>query len=96
MPNFYEFFAGGGMARSGLGEEWSCVFANDFSEQKANSYRKNWGDDHLIVEDINKIPTTALLVALTWRGPPSLVRIFPLLEMEPVLRGSGRVRFGDF
>jgi DNA (cytosine-5)-methyltransferase 1 len=26
---FYEFFAGGGMARAGLGEAWECVFAND-------------------------------------------------------------------
>jgi DNA (cytosine-5)-methyltransferase 1 len=28
--SFYEFFAGGGMARLGLGERWACVFANDF------------------------------------------------------------------
>ncbi|MEY4830134.1 MAG: hypothetical protein RLZZ562_1930, partial [Planctomycetota bacterium] len=32
---FYEFFAGGGMARLGLGESWECLFANDFSEKKA-------------------------------------------------------------
>lgn len=60
MPNFYEFFAGGGMARSGLGEEWNCIFANDFSESKAKSYRTNWGDENLMVEDINKIPSTSL------------------------------------
>jgi DNA (cytosine-5)-methyltransferase 1 len=28
---FYEFFAGGGMARAGLGEDWQCLFANDFN-----------------------------------------------------------------
>ena len=60
MPTFYEFFAGGGMARSGLGEAWDCVFANDFSEQKAMSYRANWGGDHLVVEDINKITSANL------------------------------------
>jgi len=32
--SFYEFFAGGGMARLGLGEGWSCAFANDFDPVK--------------------------------------------------------------
>ena len=27
---WYEFFAGGGMARLGLGERWRCVFANEW------------------------------------------------------------------
>ena len=40
---FYEFFAGGGMARAGLGEGWRCLFANDFDAKKAASYRANWG-----------------------------------------------------
>lgn len=39
---YYEFFAGGGMARLGLGSQWECVFANDFSPKKAESYRKNF------------------------------------------------------
>ena len=34
MPSFYEFFAGGGMARAGLGEGWDCLFANDFDLQE--------------------------------------------------------------
>jgi DNA (cytosine-5)-methyltransferase 1 len=29
MPSFYEFFAGGGMVRAGLGKSWDCLFAND-------------------------------------------------------------------
>ena len=29
-PSFYEFFAGGGMVRAGLGPAWTCLFANDF------------------------------------------------------------------
>ena len=28
MAKFYEFFAGGGMARKGLGPDWTCLFAN--------------------------------------------------------------------
>ena len=43
---FYEFFAGGGMARAGLGAGWTCLFANDIDPDKAESYRANWsGDD---------------------------------------------------
>jgi DNA (cytosine-5)-methyltransferase 1 len=42
--SFYEFFAGGGMARLGLGEAWACVFANDFDPMKAEAYRANFPD----------------------------------------------------
>lgn len=42
MPKFYEFFAGGGMARAGLGSDWQCLFANDFDEKKIASYSRNW------------------------------------------------------
>lgn len=41
---FYEFFAGGGMARLGLGEAWTCAFANDFDPLKAATYRDNFAD----------------------------------------------------
>ena len=40
--SFYEFFAGGGMARLGLGERWDCTFANDFDGVKAGAYRANF------------------------------------------------------
>jgi DNA (cytosine-5)-methyltransferase 1 len=42
--SFYEFFAGGGMARLGLGEAWTCAFANDFDPMKAWAYRANFPD----------------------------------------------------
>ena len=84
MPNLYEFFAGGGMARSGLGEAWNCLFANDFSEQKAKSYRKNWGGDHLVVEDINKISTESLPghADLAWAS-------FPCQDLSLAGNGAG-------
>ncbi|MBV9760109.1 MAG: DNA cytosine methyltransferase [Acidobacteriaceae bacterium] len=48
MPlRFLEFFAGGGMARAGLGEAWRCVFANDNDAKKRASYAANWGHEHL-------------------------------------------------
>ena len=31
---FYEFFAGGGMARCGLGPNWACTFVNDIDARK--------------------------------------------------------------
>jgi DNA (cytosine-5)-methyltransferase 1 len=40
----YEFFAGGGMAGMGLGEGWTCAFANDFDPVKAATYRANVAD----------------------------------------------------
>jgi len=54
MRTFYEFFAGGGMARAGLGEGWRCLFANDFDEKKALSYKANWGSEHLVVTECRK------------------------------------------
>lgn len=42
--SFYEFFAGGGMARLGLGAAWTCAFANDFDPVKAATYRGVFAD----------------------------------------------------
>ncbi|MFM8753450.1 MAG: DNA (cytosine-5-)-methyltransferase, partial [Phenylobacterium sp.] len=42
--DFLEFFAGGGMARLGLGLGWSCLFANDFDPVKGAAYRANFAD----------------------------------------------------
>lgn len=47
---YYEFFAGGGMARLGLGDQWECLFANDFSTRKAYSYRENFPPAEELVE----------------------------------------------
>ena len=52
MHTFYEFFAGGGMARAGLGSQWHCLLANDISAAKGRAYAANWGADHLLVRDI--------------------------------------------
>ncbi len=72
MPSFYEFFAGGGMARAGLGEGWACLFANDIDEKKGASYAANWGDDHLTIEDVGKLTTKNLpgSADLAWASFP--------------------------
>ncbi|MFN4176960.1 DNA cytosine methyltransferase [Phenylobacterium sp.] len=60
LPQFYEFFAGGGMARAGLGPQWQCLFANDFDHRKVDTYRENWGANEVVHGDIRKLCTTDL------------------------------------
>jgi len=78
---FYEFFAGGGMARMGLGPDWNCTFANEWCEKKAAAYTAYFGtapkiDDvaNLSVEDLPGTPT------LVWAS-------FPCQDLS--LAGSG-------
>ena len=61
MTKFYEFFAGGGMARAGLGSDWTCLFANDFDHKKGISYQANWGTSgDLKVGDVKQIKAADL------------------------------------
>ncbi len=70
--SFYEFFAGGGMARAGLGDQWRCLFANDIDRKKAETYRLNWRDDVMLCHDINDVSTNELPHAadLAWASFP--------------------------
>jgi DNA (cytosine-5)-methyltransferase 1 len=52
---FYEFFAGGGMARAGLGLRWQCLFANDFDFKKSATYSENWGAGTIVTKDVGKL-----------------------------------------
>lgn len=72
---FYEFFAGGGMARAGLGAEWRCMFANDFDFKKGAAYQANWDKDGqtvLMVGDIRKVKPSDLpgIADLAWASFP--------------------------
>ena len=88
MPRtFYEFFAGGGMARAGLGDGWKCLLANDFDRKKGETYRKNWGGDHLIIDDIRNIAPEEM------PGQPDLVwGSFPCQDLS--LAGGGARHHG--
>jgi DNA (cytosine-5)-methyltransferase 1 len=68
----FEFFAGGGMARAGLGAGWRCLFANDFDAAKARSYRANWGDGDLREGDVWDLNPADLPGAadLAWASSP--------------------------
>ena len=74
LTQFYEFFAGGGMARLGLGEGWDCIFANDFDRMKAATYRANFPDavDHFREGDVWTLSTTDLPghADLAWASSP--------------------------
>jgi DNA (cytosine-5)-methyltransferase 1 len=72
MWNFYEFFAGGGMARAGLGEGWNCLFANDIDPKKGASYVANWGANHFRCADVQGLTTADLpgVPALSWASFP--------------------------
>lgn len=67
-----EFFAGGGMARLGLGPAWRCRFANDFDGKKAAAYAANWGGDDLRVADVARLTVADLPGAadLAWASFP--------------------------
>jgi DNA (cytosine-5)-methyltransferase 1 len=64
---FLEFFAGGGMARAGLGFGWSCLLANDFDTKKAKTYERNWGSDDVHNVSVDEIPGNA---DLAWASFP--------------------------
>ena len=59
-PTFYEFFAGGGMARAGLGDGWTCLFANDFDSKKRDAYVANWGAGVFHLGDIHALTAADL------------------------------------
>jgi DNA (cytosine-5)-methyltransferase 1 len=87
---FYEFFAGGGMARAGLGAGWTCLFANDIDPDKAASYRANWGGDDFHAGDLaalapNKLPGQA---DLAWAS-------FPCQDLSLAGGGKGLGAAGD-
>ena len=72
-PTFLEFFAGGGMARAGLGHHWRCLFANDFDAMKVATYAKNYGDSEIKLRDIAEVTLDDLpaeTADLSWASFP--------------------------
>jgi DNA (cytosine-5)-methyltransferase 1 len=82
--SFYEFFAGAGMARAGLGSLWTCLFANDFDPKKARVYHENWGHGCLKTADV------ASLVVQDLPGTPDLIwGSFPCQDLSLAGAGAG-------
>jgi DNA (cytosine-5)-methyltransferase 1 len=88
VHSFYEFFAGGGMARAGLGLGWSCAFANEFDIKKTAVYSKNWSSQGLKIGDVGKLTTRDLPgnADLVWAS-------FPCQDLS--LAGAGAGLKGD-
>jgi DNA (cytosine-5)-methyltransferase 1 len=86
--SFYEFFAGGGMARAGLGDDWQCLLANDISPMKGAAYAANFGGGHLTVGDIYDLDAKDLpgFAHLAWGS-------FPCQDLS--LAGAGAGLEGD-
>lgn len=82
---FYEFFAGGGMARLGLGAEWRCAFANEWDPVKARTYSEFFGPDpEPLVEDVAALSPDRLpgKAALSWAS-------FPCQDLSLAGAGAG-------
>ena len=72
-PTYLEFFAGGGMARAGLGKGWRCAFANDFDPMKVATYVDNYGNGDIQLGDIAELTLDHLpanTVDLSWASFP--------------------------
>jgi DNA (cytosine-5)-methyltransferase 1 len=85
MKTLLEFFAGGGMARIGLGPAWRCLFSNDIDPMKAAAYAMNFGRDHLRVCDIAKLTIADLpteTADLAWAS-------FPCQDLSLAGEGKG-------
>jgi DNA (cytosine-5)-methyltransferase 1 len=81
---YYEFFAGGGMARAGVGSHWTCLFANDIDPKKAFSYATNWGEQQVVVKDVAGLKSADLpgIADLVWAS-------FPCQDLSLAGMGAG-------
>ena len=86
MFDFFEFFAGGGMARLGLGERWNSTFANDISSKKAASYLRNFPESRSRF----RVGDVADLAIRDLPGHPDLVwASFPCQDLSLAGNGAG-------
>ena len=72
------------MARAGLGNGWTCVFANDFDSKKCVAYERNWGSDVLINTPVQELTPANLpsKVDLAWAS-------FPCQDLSLAGAGAG-------
>ena len=82
--SYYEFFAGGGMARAGVGSHWTCLFANEIDPKKALSYATNWGEQQVLVKDVAHLKLSELpgIADLVWAS-------FPCQDLSLAGMGAG-------
>lgn len=71
-PIALEFFAGGGLARLGLSDQFEVAWANDIDTMKCQAWRQNFGPDGLIEGDVAAIRGEGLPArpGLAWASFP--------------------------
>ena len=81
---YYEFFAGGGMARAGLGARWQCTFANDLDPKKCAIYARNWGPGEIVAGDVGALSARDVpgRASLAWAS-------FPCQDLSLAGHGAG-------
>ena len=82
-PSFLEFFAGGGMAHTGLSNRFDCAFANDLDRMKCDAYRANFPDVRIEQGDVwNLAPANLPTADLAWAS-------FPCQDLSLAGNGAG-------
>lgn len=84
------------MARAGLGDGWTCLFANDFDPVKAGTYRANWGGAHFHEGDVHALTAANLpgRADLAWASSPC--QDFSLAGLRKGLAGTRSSAFWGF
>lgn len=70
-PKVLEFFAGGGLARMGLNEQFETVWANDIDPAKAEAWIANFGASNFELSDVHHLDAMRIPLAdLAWASFP--------------------------
>lgn len=90
---FYDFFAGVGLVRLGLGPSWRSVWANDIDPKKAEIYAANFGGEEFHLGDVTKVDPATLPspVEMAWASFPCQD-----LSLAGWRRGMSAERSGTF
>ena len=93
---FYEFFAGAGLVRLGLGLDWQCLLANDNDVGKATSYARNFTVHALRIDDVACLTASDLpgRADLGWGSFPC--QELSLAGSRAGLEGERSATFWDF
>ncbi|MCC7237695.1 MAG: DNA cytosine methyltransferase [Bryobacterales bacterium] len=85
-----EFFAGGGMARLGLGDRWRCLLANEWDPKKAQAYRRKFGSGESLSCPELRVCDIATLTPGDIPAAPALAwASFPCQDLSLAGAGAG-------
>lgn len=90
---YLDFFAGAGLVRLALDDDWQCVWANDIDERKAEVYGANFGLEDYLVADVATVDAKSLpeRVDMAWASFPCQD-----LSLAGWRRGMAAERSGTF